>query len=277
MPELPEAETIARELARLAVGRRLLGWRTLTPGICERRTPYPRGAKLAAVSRRAKKVILHFDNGASFLVALGMSGQLRRGNGPPLPRHTHVVLSFAGGVDVLYVDPRRLGRLTPSRPATTLLAAGPAVRRWCDERLGVDALDVSWPDFRARLAGRRGAFKPLLLNQRVIAGIGNIYADEILHRAGVHPRTPPAALTDAALRRVWRATRAVLRQAVRDCGTTFRDYITPSGAAGDFGRRLHVYGREGKPCRRCGARVVRIGWPPGRSTHYCPRCQRPRS
>jgi len=276
VPELPEAETIARGLDALVRGRKLAGMRCLTAAICERAAKYPVGERVAAVTRRGKKVLVHFEGGTTLLVSLGMSGQFRRRPTGPLPRHTHIILSF-DGVDVIYVDPRRLGRLTPARVATTMLGPAAGVAAWCDERLGPDAITASWPEFRERVAGRRGAFKPLLLNQRVLAGIGNIYADEILHRAGVHPRTSPAALDEDALRRVHRATKSILKKAVKACGTTFRDYVTPTGASGDFGNMLAVYGREGEPCRTCGATIKRVSWPPGRSSHYCPRCQpRPR-
>jgi formamidopyrimidine-DNA glycosylase len=222
MPELPEAETIARGLDAMIRGRRLRGARTLTKGICERRSKYPVGARVAGVGRRGKKVLIHFDDGTVLLVSLGMSGQLRRRPEGSLPKHTHTILNFEG-FDLIYVDPRRLGRLTPSRDATTMLAPGDEVARWCEGRMGPDAVDISWPAFRERLAGRRGAFKPLLLNQRVVAGIGNIYADEILHRAGVHPKARPADLSPEWLRRVHRATKAVLARAIKACGTTFRD------------------------------------------------------
>ncbi|HUU56016.1 MAG TPA: bifunctional DNA-formamidopyrimidine glycosylase/DNA-(apurinic or apyrimidinic site) lyase [bacterium] len=272
MPELPEAETIARGLDGLIRGRKLVRMRCLTAGICERTGKYPVGARVAAVTRRGKKVLVHFGDGATLLVSLGMSGQLRRRPDGPLPKHTHIVLNF-DRVDLIYVDPRRLGRLVPSRVATTMLAPAARVASWCDERLGPDATAVSWPEFRERMGRRRGAFKPLLLNQRVLAGVGNIYADEILHRAGVHPRTPPASLAPAALRRVYRSTKSILRKAVEAGGTTFRDYVTPTGASGDFGGFLAVYGREGERCRKCGAAIRRLSWPAGRSTYYCPRCQ----
>jgi len=275
MPELPEAETIARQLDALLRGRRLVAFRQLTAGICERRARAPVGVCVAGVGRRGKKVLVNFENGATLLVALGMSGQLRRRDGGPFPPHTHLVLSF-DEAEVIYVDPRRLGRLDVARPATTMLAAEAAVAAWCDRRLGPDALSIGWPEFRERVGKRRGAFKPLLLNQRVVAGVGNIYADEVLHRAGVHPRTRPADLADDELRRVHRALRAILAKAVAHAGTTFRDYVTPRGDAGDFAGFLAAYGREGEPCRRCGGRIRRLSWPAGRSTFYCPRCQRPR-
>jgi formamidopyrimidine-DNA glycosylase len=272
MPELPEAETIARGLDGQVRGRRLLAARCLRKGICDRKVRYPVGARVASVGRRAKKVLIHFENGTTLLISLGMSGQLRPRPAGRLPRHTHLLLTFEGA-EFVYVDPRRLGRLAPAREATTMLAPAEEVARWCEERLGPDAVDVGWPEFREAVARRRGALKPLLLNQRVIAGIGNIYADEILHRAGIHPRARPADLPEKALRRLHRATRTVLRRAIRANGTTFRDYVTPTGARGDFGDLLAVYGREGEGCRRCGAAVERLRWPAGRSTWYCPGCQ----
>jgi formamidopyrimidine-DNA glycosylase len=272
VPELPEAETIARGLDRLIRGRRLLGVKCLFRGICERRGKYPVGVRVSSVGRRAKKVLIHFDDGSTLLVSLGMSGQLRRRRGRELPPHTHLILTFEGA-EILYVDPRRLGRLTPARPATTMWAPTEEVSAWCDDRFGPDANTVGWREFRERVAGRRGALKPLLLNQRVIAGIGNIYADEILHCSGLHPRAVPAELTEEQLRRLHRNTRAVLARAIKACGTTFRDYVTPTGSAGDFGDSLAVYGREGETCRKCGTAIERLSWPAGRSTYYCPACQ----
>ena len=150
MPELPEAETIARGLDGLARGRKLVSMRCLTSGICERAVKYPVGARVAAVTRRGKKVLVHFEGGTTLLVSLGMSGQLRRRPDGRLPKHTHIILNF-DRVDLIYVDPRRLGRLTPSRVATTMLAPAGRVASWCDERLGPDATAVSWPEFRERM------------------------------------------------------------------------------------------------------------------------------
>ena len=212
MPELPEAETIARGLDTLIRGRRLLGARSLTKGICERLSKYPVDARVSGVSRRGKKVLVHFDDGTALLVSLGMSGQLRRRPNGPLPKHTHMVLRFEG-LDLLYVDPRRLGRLTPSRVATTMFAPDREVARWCDGRLGLDALDVSWAEFRARLALRRGAFKPLLLNQRVIAGVGNIYADEALFLARLHPLRAAGSIGPREARRLRAAVLETLQAA----------------------------------------------------------------
>jgi len=274
MPELPEAETIARGLGVLISGRRLRAARCLLRAICDRRVKFPVGARVAGVGRRGKKVLIHFDNDTTLLIALGMSGSLQRRNGP-LPRHTHLVMDF-GDMEIIYVDPRRLGRLRPAAPATTMLARRGAVKAFCESRLGPDADVVGWSDFRARFTGRRAPIKVLLLNQRLVAGIGNIYADEILYRARVHPRTRPAEMNDGALRRVHRAARVILNRAIAACGTTFRDYVTPAGARGAFGASLQVYGRAGERCRRCGAVIRAERWPPGRTSHFCPRCQRRR-
>jgi len=273
MPELPEAETIARGLDHLARGRRLLKARVLTAGICERRVKFPVGARVRGASRRAKKVLLTFEGGATLLISLGMTGQVLRRDGNGLPAHTHLILTFDRGLELLYVDPRRLGRLEPARVATTMLAPAEEVAVWCDGRFGAEPLDTTWPEFKRLVGGRRKVFKQLFLDQRPIAGLGNIYADEVLFRAGVYPKARPADLNDEELKRVWREMRAVLRQAIRACGTTFRDYRTATGAAGGFVTRLYVYGREGDPCRRCGKPIVRLNWPTGRSTHYCPTCQ----
>jgi formamidopyrimidine-DNA glycosylase len=273
MPELPEAETIARGLDRLAHGRRLLKARVLTAGICERRLKFPVGAKVRGASRRAKKVLLTFEGDTTLMISLGMTGQVLRRDGHGLPPHTHLVLTFDRGLELLYVDPRRLGRLDPARVATTMLASAAEVAAWCDSRFGAEPLETMWPAFKRLVGGRKKVFKQLFLEQRPIAGLGNIYADEVLFRAGVHPKARPADLNDEELKRVWREMRAVLRQAIRACGTTFRDYRTATGASGDFVKSLYVYGRAGGPCRRCGHPIVRMNWPAGRSTHFCPTCQ----
>jgi formamidopyrimidine-DNA glycosylase len=149
-----------------------------------------------------------------------------------------------------------------------------AVAAWCDARLGAEPLAMTWRQFKAAVGGRRKVFKQLFLDQRPVAGVGNIYADEILFRAGVHPQSRPADLSDADLKRVWRSMRAVLTAAIRSCGTSFDgNYVTAEGVPGDYGSRLFVYKRAGEPCRACGAVVKQIRWPAGRSTHYCPRCQ----
>lgn len=274
MPELPEAETIAQQLSALLVGRRLTGATLFNPEICKIGkgvATFPFGARVTSVTRRGKKIIVAFDDESAVLFSLGMSGTLRL-RPDVLPAHTHIAMNF-DGTEVIYVDPRRLGRLDPRRPATALLASRPAVDAWCAARLGPDAHTVSWTEFRKRFTGRRAPIKTLLLNQKLLAGVGNIYADETLFRARVHPQARPAALNEAALKRVHAALRRVLNTAIAACGTTFRDYVTPTGGRGDFARFLKVYGRAGQKCRRCGAKIRAIAWPAGRTTHFCPRCQ----
>jgi len=259
----------------LLAGRRLVGVKRLFAEICDRRVAFPVGATCLGVRRRAKKVILDFSDGSSLLISLGMTGQVRERERGPLPPHTHLVLSFEGR-EVIYVDPRRLGRLAASGAATTMWAARGDVNAWCDRQFGPDALDVPWEEFRRRLGASRGCIKTLLLNQKVLAGIGNIYADEALFRAGVHPRTPARDVPLEKLKKLYQALRGILRQSINASGTTLRDYVTSAGAPGDFARRLKVYGREGAACPRCGTPVRRLRWPAGRSSFYCPRCQRER-
>jgi len=199
------------------------------------------------------------------LVRLGMTGQFTVApQGAPLEPHTHVRILFEGGAEeIRYRDARRFGRL---RCCT---------REQLDQvfaSLGPDAPEITLEQFFRAMQGRRGAVKAWLLNQKMLAGLGNIYADEALFEAGIHPLAQPGRIAEAAARRLHRAVRSVLSRAVALQGTTLRDYIDIEGRPGNFQPRLKVYQRTGEPCRRCGhdIRRVVVG---GRSSHFCPRCQ----
>jgi formamidopyrimidine-DNA glycosylase len=189
--------------------------------------------------------------------------------GEPEAAHTAVVFALEGGPEVRFVDPRTFGH-TAVLTAEELAAAGPA-------RLGPDALDAlpRSPTLAARLAGRSAPIKPLLLDQRLIAGLGNIYADEVLHRARLRPDRPAGSLSSEEVAALRRAVRPVLEASLRRGGTSLADlaYLLPDGRAGGYLGRLAVYGRAGEPCRRCGVAVQRIVQR-GRSAYFCPGCQR---
>ncbi len=269
MPELAEVETVARGLKALR-GRRLVGVFVhdgrdclLTPG----RLAWLCGRRLAAVERWGKWLGLRLADGHRrplwLLLHLGMTGRLLRASaGAPLPPHTHLRFALDTGEELRYSDPRRFGAVQ--------VLAGDELRQWL-ARLGPDALTISWTAFRARLQ-RRARIKALLLDQRVLAGLGNIYADESLWRAGIHPARPACSLSAAERMRLWRSMRAVLRQAIRYRGTSVADYVDLDGRRGAFQKHLHVYGRAGQPCRRCRTPLVRILLA-GRGTVLCPRCQ----
>jgi len=193
-------------------------------------------------------------------IHLGMTGSLLW-NGTPGP-HTRAEFVLDGD-RLLFNDLRQFGRLH----AGTQPPAGLA-------RLGPEALQISARELAERLAGRRGRIKALLLDQRILAGLGNIYADEALFRAGIHPCAVPARLAPERIRRLHRAIRQVLREAIAAGGSSISDYVDADGAPGNFQFAHRVYRRTGLPCRRCGAKIRRT-LVSQRGTHYCPRCQRP--
>lgn len=226
------------------------------------------GAILVEIRRHGKQLALIGDAGRVLVVQLGMTGRLvwrsaaGRHSGPT--PHEHVRWRFEGGGTVAFIDPRRFGGLTP-------LPAADALReRW--RALGPDALGIGPPALARGLHGSRRAVKAALLDQRVLAGVGNIYADEALFQAGIHPSRQAGSLRHEEIPRLAAAIRSVLRRAVRAGGSTVRDYVNADGAAGEFSRSHAVYGRGGAPCRRCGETlaVLRLAQ---RATVACPVCQ----
>jgi formamidopyrimidine-DNA glycosylase len=274
MPELPEVETIARGLAAVLPGRRVVGLRL---GKSDFIADPPRllhelpGRVLRSVRRLGKFLLIELisTNGdpraRTLLVHLGMTGQLTvRAAAEPLAPHTHIVCALDDGRELRYVDPRRFGRVALALPEELepLLF-----------RLGADPLEISRADFCRRVGLRRARIKALLLDQSVLRGVGNIYADESLWRARIHPARPAARLGQARLARLHSELRRVLLNAIRLGGSSISDYVGPDGERGRYQLRHRVYGREGKPCRRCGASIRRI-LIAGRSSYFCPRCQR---
>ncbi len=268
MPELPEAETIARELdgtltSRVVCGVSLLradvfrGDRGALAGLV--------GQRVEKSARRGKRVTVQFEGGERLVFALGMSGRLAVVSADAkVEVHTHLRVGFDGGVELRFCDPRRFG-------GVYLFAKGAAV---VGERLGAlgpEPLEISAQAFHG-LLDRRRQIKALLMDQAVIAGLGNIYADEALHRAGVHPMRLGAELSEVERRALWRGMRSVLRAAIKHRGTTLVDYRDPDGAPGSFQRKHRVYRRDGQPCRTCGVMIDKIV-ANGRSTHFCPQCQ----
>jgi formamidopyrimidine-DNA glycosylase len=270
MPELPEVETTRRGIRPVLVGRtvtRLL--------VRERRLrwPVPRnlagrlaGRRVVDVRRRAKYLIVELEHG-SLVVHLGMSGSLRvLPATTPALAHDHYDLVLDSGRCLRFNDPRRFGCLlwVADDPERHRLLAGLG-----PEPLG-RGFDADYLAARAR--GRRVAIKQWLMDQRVVVGVGNIYASEALFHAGIDPRTPAGRVPAGALGRLVEAVRTVLGAAIREGGTTLRDYVNPDGTPGYFRQELFVYEREGQPCRRCGKEIRRIVQGQ-RSTYFCPACQ----
>jgi formamidopyrimidine-DNA glycosylase len=270
LPELPEVETTRRGIEAALVGRKLTGL-----VLRERRLRWPvplgldaevRGKRVRAVSRRAKYLLIELDEGV-LIAHLGMSGSLRivDPSFPPLA-HDHYDLLLDCGRCLRFNDPRRFGSLhwTRGDPAEHPLLAGLG-----PEPLGA-AFDARY--LRERARGRRAAIKQFLMDQRVVVGVGNIYASEALFRAGIHPRRAAGRISLVRLERLVTSVRAVLADAIREGGTTLRDYVSAEGTPGYFRQKLYVYERAGEPCRRCGTPVRQIVQGQ-RSSYYCPGCQ----
>lgn len=276
MPELPEVETIRRDLEPELVGRRIDAVRIHHPDIVLPPTTPERfrrgvlGARIEALGRRGKTLILRLDRDHLVLVQLRMTGRFALGRDLPDPEAqlTHIAAEFRldDGRTLFYDDVRRLGGFLLLRPD-----------EWMERerRLGPEPLahDFTAKRLAERLARSRAPVKSFLLDQGRLVGVGNIYASEALHAARLDPRRVARALEWPEVVRLHRAVRRVLRNALADAGTTFRDYRALDGRSGRFQSRLRVYGREGAPCRRCPGTVVRIVQA-GRSTFFCPRCQR---
>ena len=277
MPELPEVETVRRDLERDFVGKKIE--QVTASGIhrLRRHSPAPElvarvtGRRLIAVRRRGKYLVADLDGGDALIMHLGMSGQLRRtAADAPLAPHSHVVLHWEGDTQLRFVDPRTFGELfvTATDPATGAVAQL--------SHLGLDALDnrLTWPQAARLFAGRRTRLKPLLMDQRFLAGIGNLYADEILWASRLRADRPACALSGDEVRRLWRARRATLRLAIDHRGSSLADsqYRDLAGSVGGYQAFHQAYGREGLPCRRCRTPIVRV-MAAGRSGFSCPRCQ----
>jgi len=274
MPELPEVETVARGLRQTIPGRRIVSVRLGKTDFIddaaalEQQLP---GRRIEAVERFGKFMLLRLDcNGkeaAALLVHLGMTGHLApRAAAEPNEKHTHVWLELDDGRELRYTDPRRFGRMA--------YLAGDALR---DElqRFGAEPLTVSAEEFAARIRGRRARIKALLLDQSVLRGVGNIYADESLWRAKIHPVRLGASLAEGELRTLRRALQEILRHAIVMRGSSISDFLDAAGEPGEYQRRHRAYGREGEPCYRCRT-LIRRATVAGRSSYFCPNCQKQR-
>jgi formamidopyrimidine-DNA glycosylase len=271
MPELPEVQTVVDRLDPALAGARIERVKLRRRDIVKRgAASFSRRLKgriVGGVSRHGKRIIWELDSGEKLNIHLGMTGTLVLSPvTTEVPRHTHLRISFAGrGEEVRFRDPRRFGGLWLSS------ATGSAGGGRFGVPLGPDALAVRLPQFKEITRGKR-QIKPLLLDQRMIAGLGNIYSDESLFRARIHPRQRASDLSDSEVAGLLRSIRAVLRAAIAAGGSSIQDYRNADGQAGWFQLKHAVYGREGLPCRRCRTKIRRtaVG---SRSSHFCPRCQ----
>ncbi len=273
MPELPEAEVVAGQIRTALIGAQLTDcWVGRTDIVREGLTSrsWYTGAVVQQVQRHGKSVAIRFvkDQAVRYVVAeLGMTGlllfasvQIRH------PQHVHVRMTFSGGrePEVRYWNPRRFGRLS--------LLDQEGLDRYVARRFGCDPLTVSLEEFYRLIKSRRGRLKPLLMHQQAVAGIGNIYANEILFRAGLHPNVLVDRLSAARVERLFLVTREVLHSAIACGGSSVRDFFAPDGTEGQYKQRHLVYGKEDQPCpNRCGRMIQRMQ--SERSSFYCIACQ----
>jgi formamidopyrimidine-DNA glycosylase len=267
MPELPEVETTVRGLAKVLQGRRLTSVEVRRPDL-RRALPVDlgqrlTGARVVGLGRRAKYGLIDTDRGDSLIFHLGMSGHWRV-DPSETGKHDHFILETDEGRRVALNDARRFGSL--DLVPTGELSDWPPFAA-----LGPEPLDLDLRDLHRRLSGRVAAIKLLLLDQRIVAGLGNIYVCEALYRAGIHPKRAGGSVSPERLKRLVPAIQGVLEEAIEAGGSTLKDFVSPDGELGYFSKAFAVYDREGKPCG-CGGTVKRIVQG-GRSTFYCPQCQ----
>jgi formamidopyrimidine-DNA glycosylase len=284
--ELPEVETMRRDLDKDVVGRRIkevevrqgpnplrVIRRHNRPGAKSVRkefTSHLAGRKITKVERKGKYLLLNLDGGEVLVVHFGMSGQfLRATKRQPLPPHTHVVITFQQGGDLRYVDPRTFGEMFVS----TADELGKVKEL---AHIAIDPLEdtFTWQAFGEFMARRPAKMKPLLMDQKFISGLGNIYSDEVLFAAGLRYDRMSDSLSSQEVRRIYRAIQEVVQDALRYRGTTLDDeaYVDLFGRPGEYQKELKVYGRKGQPCRRCRTPIesITLG---GRRSYYCPQCQ----
>ena len=278
MPELPEVETYVRALEPLLLGKTVLKaevrWpRTIATPDAARFTDLVRGRRFSSFGRRGKYMLLGLDSGESLIVHLRMTGELRllpptppdAGAAPaPVDKHTHVIFDLDNNEQLRYRDTRKFGRIWLVEDSATVVG-----------NLGPEPLDENFvPQTLAHtLAERKASIKALLLNQTVLAGVGNIYADESLFRAGIDPRRPGGSLALDEIERIHLALREILLAGIEAQGSSVQNYAPPTGAKGGFQEQFQVFRRSGEPCFTCGTPISRTVLSQ-RSTHFCPVCQR---
>lgn len=268
MPELPEVETVCRDLSSLA-GHEVIEVQIYTPSVI-REQAYPGvglvGRRLRQVARRGKFIVLSFSGRHYLLVHMGMSGRLfmRPADDIPTYKHVHLLVRMSGDIQIIFQDARRFGGLWFTRLPRSILG-----------KLGVEPLTAEFnaDKLQQLCQDRKQAIKGILLNQNLIAGIGNIYADEALFQAGIRPDKPGGELAYTELSDLTAAIRQVLTQSIEAHGTTFRDYRDGKRQPGNFQNFLQVYGRNNQECVKCGNLIKKIKMS-GRGTHFCDHCQK---
>ena len=278
--ELPEVEVMRRDLEKEVVGKRIAraevrpqrGAMRIIRRHARRKEFADRLAsrKITKVDRKGKYLLIFLDDGDVLIVHFGMSGQFVRGTKrQQLPQHTHVVIDFQQGGDLRYIDPRTFGEM--------FVAAADELGKVRElDHIAIDPLEdtFTWQEFGVQLGRRAAKLKPLLMDQKFVSGLGNIYSDEVLFAAGLRHDRMSDSLSSQEVRRLYRAMREVVQDAIRFRGTTLEDeaYVDLFGRPGEFQAELKVYGRKGQACRRCRTPIdsVKIS---GRTSYFCPQCQ----
>lgn len=278
--ELPEVEVMRRDLEKDVIGRRIKAVEVKTTKNAMRAirryakrkdfTSRVVGTKISKVERRGKYLLMHLDSSDALVVHFGMSGQFQRGTGrTPFPPHTHVVFTFQQGGDLRFVDPRTFGEM--------FVATADELGKVKElQHIAIDPLDqvFTWPTFQYLLAQRAAKMKAILMDQKFISGLGNIYSDEVLFTAGLRYDRLSDTLSSQEVRRLYRAIQETIQEAIKLRGTTLDDeaYVDLFGQPGEYQNELKVYGRSGLPCRRCRTPVqsVKISQ---RNAYFCPQCQ----
>lgn len=272
MPELPEVETVRRGLLKIAKGRKInaidVYYGNTIVGDVEEFRHALIGQTITDVNRRGKYLLFRFTNQLTMISHLRMEGKyFNQEQGKPIDKHTHVVFKFTDGTELCYHDTRKFGRMQLVKTGTEMSVAGL-------KTIGPEPTDKDFTldYFRSILKRSRGKIKPFLLNQRHVAGLGNIYADEVLWLSKINPEQPANSLTDEQIRQLHDNIIKEIAVATKYKGTTVHSFTNAFGDAGGFQEKLHAYGRGGEKCERCGTKMVKIKVAE-RGTTFCPHCQ----
>jgi formamidopyrimidine-DNA glycosylase len=271
MPELPEVETIVRGLRKTVLGKRIKSLRIFpsrvlhsSPAFLKRNLIQQR---IQEIRRRGKNIIIKLTSGDLLMIHLGMTGNLfYLAKKAPFKKHDQVDIEFSDGTHLRYSDIRKFGKFK-------LIKSSQAVKKEVLKKLGPEPLEIYRDDFVQLFRGKKGRIKSVLLNQSIIAGIGNIYADEALFEAKIHPLQKVSDISRNRLIKLYQAIQKILKKAIKAGGSSVDNYRDVEGGIGFFQLYHKVYGREGEPCKRCGTKIKRIIISQ-RSAHFCPKCQK---
>lgn len=272
MPELPEVEVIARGLHTSLAGRTITAIHSVSPTRlsepADTLVPGIEGQTIGRVYRRAKVLLIEMTNGATLAFHLKMTGRVVHGDKRTPDKHDRILFDLDDGSQFIFADMRKFGYVRSFAPGE--------LENWeFLRKVGPEPLETTPAQLAQRVQGRTGAIKGLLLNQTVLVGVGNIYADESLFRAGINPQTPANRISRIRLEKLFRELQSVLTQAIAENGSSIRDYVNADGDAGAFQNSFNVYGKKGQKCPTCQA-ALKVAKVAGRTSTFCPKCQRKR-